>query len=388
MSAVPANIIVNFTANYNGTHRVCYRIGSSGSYTCVNTSCTVGPCSSSIPIFVDNETCINIDFNGYVQASCQDVSSSVDRVPFSVTFTPQPSCSQYTVTCLNSSVGSVVITNPGTSYVPGTPPAVIISGGGGSGATGTAIVGAGSLLTIASVDPGSGYNNGTFSAVHATGGTGSGAIFNVHTSSGIVQTVNIVSAGIGYRNTDVLGLTSADIGGSSPSVAAAIRITTDYGIIDSVTVNSAGTGYTSVPSITIASSSGVPATGVIVLNGCPSFTTDGCSGGVVTIPANILQIADVMTVCNVGGFTLGPQFGVSPSGNCLCNCVTATINVTGAVSTQVRYFYNKCGQGVISGLLTVGGSPSAIIDCIVPGSLVFQTLTTGTVGHVTLSGAC
>jgi hypothetical protein len=65
MSLIPANIEVTFQANMIGAHRVCYRQGNSGSYTCVEGSCeALGECVITVPIFVDNETCTEVDFNG------------------------------------------------------------------------------------------------------------------------------------------------------------------------------------------------------------------------------------------------------------------------------------------------------------------------------------
>ena len=60
MAAIPATITVNFTANYAGPHRVCWRIGASGPYDCTTSvTCTGGgnPCQAVITTTVDNESC-------------------------------------------------------------------------------------------------------------------------------------------------------------------------------------------------------------------------------------------------------------------------------------------------------------------------------------------
>lgn len=391
MSLVPANITINFIANYNGAHRVCYRIGSSGSYTCITTTCSLGACIGMIPIFVNNETCPTIQYEGYVQAECQDISSSEGRIPFSVNFNPSPNCKLYTITCVNAPLGSAPLTNAGTNYNPVLPPDVLITGGGGTGATAVSTVGTGSIVigSVNSITPGSGYNNGTYTAVNITGGSGTGGQATVVVSGGSVTSITITSAGSGYQTSDTLGLNAANLGGSSPSIVAHFHIVSDYGIVRIITITNHGSGYTSLPTITIAAGGGVQATATAVLQTCPDLSTDGCSGGVVVIPTASLPVGTVVSACNVGGpLTPGSQFTVVENGNCVCNTVTATIGVTGSVSTQVRYFYNRKGAGVISGLLTVGGSPSSIIDCIVPGSLIFQTLTLGTIGTVTYGGAC
>lgn len=389
MTLVPANIVVDFTANYDGNHRVCYRIGNSGPYTCVTTICTIGSCSANIPIFVDNETCTTIQFNGYVQASCQDISSTIDRIPFSADFVPAPGCKLYVVTCVNAPVASATVTVQGNSYNPSVPPLLVISGGGGTGATATATVGSGGITAVTGITPGSGYNNGAYTLVHVTGGSGTGALATVNVGSGLVTSITITTPGTGYQSSDSLGLSAANLGESSPSVPASFTITSDYGKVTTVNITTPGTGYTSAPTITIPPSGGTQALATAILAACPNVDTDGCTGGVVTIPTGVLHVGDAVSACNTGGpLTPGSQFTVVQSGNCLCNCVTATIGVTGTVSTQVRYFYNRCGAGVQTGLLTVGGSPSSIIDCIVPNSLVFQILTPGTAGTVMYGGAC
>lgn len=389
MALVPANIVVTFTANYDGQHRVCYREGNSGPYTCTTTSCTIGTCEAIISIFVDNETCDTVQYNGYVQASCQALESEVDRIPFSVSFIPAPGCKLYTVTCNNAPVASATITEEGVNYNPAVPPLIVFSGGGGSGAAATAVIGEGEIISVDSITPGSGYNDGSYTNVDVTGGSGTGALASVNVGSGLVTAITITNPGTGYQSSDVPGLSAADLGGSSPSVPASFNITSDYGTLIDIEFTNFGTGYTSAPAITIPPSGGGQATATAVLASCPNVDTDGCTGGVVTIPTGVLDVGDSVSLCNVGGIvTPGSQFTVVEAGNCLCDCVTATIGVTGTVMTQVRYFYNRCGAGVQTGLLTVSGSPSSIIDCIVPGSLVFQTLTPGTVGTVSYGGAC
>lgn len=98
----PATITVNFTANYAGAHRICWRQCNVGSYVCTNVVSCVGGgnvCSATISIMVDPESCTPICFEGYIQATCNPENSSVGRVPWSTTFTPTPTCSMYSITC-------------------------------------------------------------------------------------------------------------------------------------------------------------------------------------------------------------------------------------------------------------------------------------------------
>lgn len=396
MALVPANIEVNFTANYLGQHRVAYRIASQGGgipvpYNYVTVSCGLGACSALCPIFVDQDTCPTVAYEGYVQAACQDISSFVDRIAFGVNFIPSPGCKLYTVTCVNSSVASATVTDEGTgNYNPAIPPATIITGGGGTGATALSVVGSGRIIigSVNSIVPGSGYTNGTYTNVDITEGSGTGGKATVTIGSGSVTGIIITSQGSGYQTSDVLRLDSADVGGF-PAVLASFRIISDYGKVTSITITNGGLGYTSTPNITIAAEGGSQATATLALATCPSLTSPGCLGLDVVIPSSSLSVGTSVSTCSATGIlTPGSQFTVTENGNCICNTVVATIGVSGPVSTQVRYFYNRKNGSVISGLLTVGGSPSSIIDCIVPGSLIFEILTVGTTGTVSYGGAC
>jgi len=97
-----ATITVDFLGNYAGPHRVCWRVQGSGNpYVCTNLVTCVGggnPCQALINVMIDPESCEDIIFEGYIQAACQVEGSTIDRVPFTVTYTPTPSCNMYTLT--------------------------------------------------------------------------------------------------------------------------------------------------------------------------------------------------------------------------------------------------------------------------------------------------
>jgi len=101
----PATITVNFIGNYAGLHRICWRIQGSGNpYACTNIVDCVGggnPCSAVISIMVDPESCDPVIYEGYIQATCNDITSDIGKVPFTVTYTPTPTCVGWTITCDN-----------------------------------------------------------------------------------------------------------------------------------------------------------------------------------------------------------------------------------------------------------------------------------------------
>jgi len=98
----PATITVNFTANYAGPHRICWRQCNVGSYICTNIVDCVGGgnvCSATVSIMVDPESCDPVCFEGYIQATCNPEGSAVDQVPWSATFVPSPACKPFRITC-------------------------------------------------------------------------------------------------------------------------------------------------------------------------------------------------------------------------------------------------------------------------------------------------
>lgn len=147
------NIVVNFTSNYNGCHRVCYRQGGTGAYTCTSCApCTVNclgngsPCSTTIPIIVDNTSCDPIDFDGYVQACCEDITSMVGRIPFSTVFNPTASCTAYEVICTTGEITDISLVGPnfgGMGYTPFGSPVVYAN----AVACGTATVDGAGVIT-------------------------------------------------------------------------------------------------------------------------------------------------------------------------------------------------------------------------------------------------
>jgi len=108
----PATITVNFIGNYAGLHRICWRVCNTGTYSCTNiVECEGGgnPCSAVISIMVDPESCDPVCYEGYIQATCNAIDSPIGKVPFTVTYTPTPTCVGWTITCNNSEGCGIIL---------------------------------------------------------------------------------------------------------------------------------------------------------------------------------------------------------------------------------------------------------------------------------------
>jgi len=171
MALIPATINVAWISNYTGPHRICYRVVGTLPYTCTlpgtpgpgfHPVCAGGgtPCGYTIDIMVDNETCDTVQYEGYVQAACEDESSMVGRMPFpTVSFVPSPACKRWDVTCVDSPVLDAVILDAGTGYTDGVYPALPVIGGGGTLATFDVTVAGRVITVVALATAGSGYTS-------------------------------------------------------------------------------------------------------------------------------------------------------------------------------------------------------------------------------------
>jgi FtsP/CotA-like multicopper oxidase with cupredoxin domain len=155
------------------------------------------------------------------------------------------------------SVGSIPVTSGGSGYVkPG--PTVAVSGGGGSGAAGSAVLAAaGSVKTVSVTSSGNGYTSAP--TVVFTGGGGSGATATATVSNRRVTAVTITNGGSGYTSAPTMSFTG---GGGTGAAATA---TLGYAIAG-VTVTNGGTGYTSAPTVSFSGGGGSGATATAVLS--------------------------------------------------------------------------------------------------------------------------
>lgn len=388
MTPIPATLDVSFVSNFTGQHRVCWRIPPAIPYDCSTVVTCLGggaTCVANIPILVDNEACLPVTYEGYVQAACEDIASLNGRIPFSITFTPVPDCASYRVTCNSVSVASVTVTAPGSGYDPLNPPGVTISLGGGAGATATAVVGS----TITITNPGSGYApDGLYVNVPLINivGTGIGAQATVVVTGGSVTSVVITTSGTGYFPGDTFTFNDSDLGNSGLGSGVAVGFNAGYGTVTSITLNTPGAGYTSVPAVTIPSpvGGGTDALATAVLDDCPDQILGlSCDGSpaqtVVDLPLNQSAINCMQLPLPVAepGVTFTPEA-------CCYDCIQVTFSVP-LISAAADVYYTDC---VTHNIVTVNILPGAStgVICAVNNSWYYSP-NAATVNVVT-GGVC
>lgn len=167
---------------------------------------------------------------------------------------------QATATCtISGPVSSFTVTAGGSGYGTSSSTAVIFSGGGGSGATATAIITAGALTGITLTNPGSGYS----SPPTVTIGTD-------------VLSVTITAGGSGYISAPTVTFSGG--GGITQATGTANIV---GGVVTSITLTSTGSGYTSVPTVTFTpTNGGTGATATPTLRGSGATATSVINGSV------------------------------------------------------------------------------------------------------------
>ena len=190
-----------------------------------------------------------------------------------------------------SKINGVTLISGGTNYGASTNTQISIIGGGGTGATVSYTITSGAIASITVTNAGFGYigpptvlitssvNNtsnlvgGTGYVAAATqitvsGGGGSGAVITPIIGSGVITSLFITNAGSGYSNTPTITITSGITGATSLLGGSGYTngtyplevsggggsgctgtFTISSGGLSAITITNAGTGYTSAPTL-------------------------------------------------------------------------------------------------------------------------------------------
>lgn len=153
-------------------------------------------------------------------------------------------------------VASVGMTVPGTGYT--SAPTVAFSGGGGTGAAGTAILTNGLALTVGT--GGTGYTTAPTLSIPAPPQGGVQAVAVATVAAGVITGVNVTEPGKGYLVAPTITVVPTN-GGTGGVINAALT-----GRVGSVLMTNSGSGYTSAPSAAFTGGGGAAAAGTPVID--------------------------------------------------------------------------------------------------------------------------
>ena len=244
-------------------------------------------------------------------------------------------------------VAAANVTAGGSGYT--STPTVGFSGGGGTGAAGTAIVGSG-VSAVAVTAGGSGY---TDASVAFTGGGGSGAIATAVFIAGVITEIDIVNPGTGYTSAPTVTITSTS------GTGATATSTVQNNIVTGISITAPGTGYTTAPTIAITGGSGTGATAQAVLGANSVNGVTVVNGGSGFIYAPIINFvggngAGATGVVNLTGTSIATVNMVS-GGQFYTKPPTVTF-VTGGAGTGAAGTAVMANGQVIAVKLTNAGS--------------------------------
>lgn len=184
----------------------------------------------------------------------------------------------------------VTIINGGKSYA--SAPTVTAFFGSGSGAAFTATVSDGAVVTIIETNPGTGYLEGELPQLIISGGgsdTQARAHATVDATKGGVAQINVTVGGSGYTNDVHITFT-----GGGGTGAAAVVSTATNGVIVNITVTNPGSGYTSAPTVVFTATGGTGAAAVanVILGQITAITLDSGGTGYTGAPNVVISAPD------------------------------------------------------------------------------------------------
>lgn len=153
-------------------------------------------------------------------------------------------------------VSNVAISNLGTGYT--SAPAVAFTGGGGTGAAGTAVLTNGLALAVGT--GGTGYTAAPTLSIPAPPSGGVQATATATVAAGVITGVTITNPGSGYLTAPTITVVPTN-GGTGGVINATLT-----GRVGSVTITNPGSGYTTAPSVSFTGGGGSAAAGTSAIS--------------------------------------------------------------------------------------------------------------------------
>jgi hypothetical protein len=213
-------------------------------------------------------------------------------------------------------VESVTVISGGSAYN-GTPRVEFI-GGGGTGATGTAVVSNGVVTGVNIVNKGTGYTSSPAVVFHS--GVGAAASSTLDTN-GTVASITVNNTGAGYTSAPTVSF----VGGGTPTTPAAATAIISGGRVTAINVTNPGVGYTSAPAVNL-------------------------TGGGFTVAATASANFSGVSVQSVNLTNPGSDYAYAPSVVFSAPQVASGVRATGTATVDP-------GTGVVTGIqITNAGS--------------------------------
>jgi hypothetical protein len=233
-------------------------------------------------------------------------------------------------------VTAINVTSGGSGYASN--PAVTITGGGGSGATATAVVGA-VITGVTLSSGGSGYAAGTTVTIAAPGGSGTTATAIANLNF-LASPVTVTAGGSGYAVGDVVTFTGGGV--TATGTVASVTTTGTLGTILTVNSPSAGISFPAAP--TVSSIFGTrPVATVAVTSGGSGYTagevltlTGGGGSGATATVGTVSGTGAIQTISLTtpgSGFTTAPTGSTGATGTGAVLATTLVAQGTGATLT-------------------------------------------------------
>jgi len=203
-------------------------------------------------------------------------------------------------------VAAVEVNSPGSGYT--SAPTVVFTGGGGSGAAGTATVSGGQVTGVTITSAGSGYSTAPVVSFTGGGGTGAGGFSLLQVGS--VTSVTVVNAGSGYTSAPSLSFQ----GGGGSGATGIVKLTGTS--IASINVVAGGSGYVTTPTIVISGGgggTGAAATAVIAQGQVVQIIVTNPGSGYTTQPLIFVQPANYQTSTQDPGTGAAAQAVLTPT---------------------------------------------------------------------------
>jgi hypothetical protein len=341
-----STITINYTANYGGNHRICYRQVGTTNYCCLlDTVAAIGPQTFTIDFSVPADYCFGTanqvttpvvsdcgpyEYEGYVQPICETIDSLDARTPFTVSFTQVPTCLSYEVECITTDVASIALDSAGEAYL--SFPTITFTGGPCS-VSSAATVTTMEAFNVQSSFPNVSTGYSPLNVITITGGVGTPITIRVDTvdGGGSIQTFTVLNNGsyTTLPGTTNVASTVAPAGGTGATFNINYQVET-------ITVGTLGTGCSGpVQAQFVGGTPEVQGAIVVAMDPCPTFASPSC-GAVQNVEG---EIAVPVIFCeSTGAPVLDPAYNVTPIGTC-CNCKRVTAIVTGDLGTVLPYYY-------------------------------------------------